>query len=157
MAYGSDDGLTIQVNKYETRTDFSVTEKAEARIAADAHIDLFIVECAPLTALPLASPHAVIGLISNMLTAYYLLKTHYIGNDEPDIAWKELLPEAEALLKKVCENSAILGADVANSNQILSNQTNVDRTLTNDEFSGGAQTEVGSMPDWDGRYGSAQK
>ncbi len=115
MAYGTENGVTNNLSDYEELIESGCVSEdmiGECRLAADGIIDARLSTVVDYGRLPLEEPPAVISLLSDDLTTYFVLRRVFTGSEPNDSEWvdKFYLRPLE-LLDKLLAKPVALGND----------------------------------------------
>ncbi len=152
MSYGTFNGVKNNLIDYEELIEReAITEEMveESRLGADGIIDARLAKAAPAGMLPLAEPPAIVGMISDDLTTYFILRRLFTGKDPNDSEWVDkFYTRPMQLLETLAGNPEIMGAAGASGRKASSTTENQDRIFTVSRTSGGAETDDGTMDKW---------
>lgn len=151
MAYGTDDGVKNLIKDYSAVSDFTAPYLAECRTKADSYINMKLAPIVNEADIPLVSPPAVVGTISDMFTAYFVLYRMYLKREKSDSPFvSELWDKADKMLDFLLENPAILTTAIAQA-KIDSTTLDQDRIFSVERTSEGETVSgdyEGTMEDW---------
>jgi hypothetical protein len=155
MAYGSSAGVEANIKQYSeliSSGQMTLAMVTTFRSRADAEIDSALSGVVAQSDLPLVSPPAVVGVISDLKVTCYILTRIYCEKDPDESAWvDQFCTKADDLLETLLENPEQIlnatGGEVADD-QILSTTLDQDREFTVTTESGGSTIATGTMEDW---------
>jgi hypothetical protein len=155
MAYGTSNGVYNNLIDYSDLIENSaITDEmvCECRTHADGIVDARLAKAAPVAALPLADPPAIVNGISDDLTTYFVLRRLFTGKDPNDSEWVDKFYKRPLeLLDVLVQNPEALGVSSVAEERIAGTTENQDRIFTVSRTSGGSPVsgpDDGSMDDW---------